>query len=93
MKTARQTLRSFFHWETDEEFNERDKNILEASAIYGAMEENAKQEAIEFARWVCDNLYVFNGNNWYRFYMDADVPDIFLTDEQLYKKFKDENNK
>lgn len=47
MKTARQIFRSFFHWETEEEFNKRDKNIPEASSIYGAIKECAKRAKIE----------------------------------------------
>lgn len=92
MKTARQILRSFFHWETEDEFNEQDKNIPEASSIYGAMEEYAKQQAIEFGKWLVENYYVNSKEGWYQSYSTVNDHDlILLTDKQLYKKFKNEN--
>ena len=94
MKTARQMLRSFFHWETEEEFNEREKQTSEASAIYGAMEQYAQQRAIEFSKWKDENYYIDSKEGWYQSYSTANDDDlILLTDQQLYKKFKDENNK
>lgn len=62
-------------------------------ALLNAIEEYARREAIEFGKWISDNFYIHNGTYWYISYTEGDYPDMVLTDEQLYKKWKDENNK
>lgn len=66
-------------------YGKPDKSVLDA------MEEYAKQEAIYFTKWVHINNYHYQENHdtW----MNPALSIRFKwTNDQLYKKFKDENN-
>ena len=50
--TPQAILKRFFHWLSQDQFNRWERNNADIVPIYCAMQEYAKQEAVEFVRWL-----------------------------------------
>lgn len=61
--------------------------VLEDALV--AMDEYARQQAKEFAKWTAINLWSVHGDNWYP-YMDKDNP---ISASDLYELFIENQNK
>lgn len=57
--------------------------------LHDVMDEYAKQQAKEFAKWTAINLWSVHGDNWYP-YMDEDNP---ISASDLYELFIENQNK
>lgn len=57
--------------------------------LLSAMDEYAKQQAIDFAKWTAVNLWSVHGANWYP-YQDEDNP---ISADELYNQFIESQNK
>jgi hypothetical protein len=55
------------------------------AALHRSMDEYAKQQAINFAKWTAENLWTVYGDNWYP-YQDEDNP---ILANKLYDQFID----
>lgn len=58
-------------------------------SICHSMDEFAKQQAKDFAKWTAVNLWSVHGDNWYP-YLDEDNP---ISADELYNQFIESQNK